>query len=92
MAILYIARNDIENTNHQPHKKDVWPKFIKVKWQKPKYSEKCGINEVKDWNGIKDILKAMRQKYKSEADHDQFDYFFDEAAKIYGSYLNLARL
>ena len=92
MAILYITRNEISKPNYQPHKKKVWSKFIKVKWQRPKYAETCGINEVKDWNGIKDTLKAMWRKYKCETDHDQFDYFLDEAAKIYSSYLNLARL
>lgn len=72
--------------DHQPHKKDVWPKFVKAKWQNPNYVKKFGVSDVNDWNDIKDILKAMWQKYRNKKDHDLIESFLDKAAQIYHHY------
>ena len=85
LAILFLARNEITNTDYEPHKKEVWPQFVRVKWQKPVYADKC-LSDVNNWKDIRYILKAMWQKYKSEKDHIQFESFSDEAAKIYRCY------
>ena len=85
LAPLFLARNEIKDTTHQPNKKEVWPQFVRVKWQKPVYADKC-IGDVNNWNDIKDILKAMWRKYKSEENHIQFERFLDEAAKLYKRY------
>ena len=65
LAILFLARSEIMDTTHQPNKKEVWPQFVRVKWQKPVYTDKC-IGDVNNRNDIKDILKAMWRKYRSE--------------------------
>ena len=85
LTILFLARNEIRNTDHEPYKKEVWPQFVRVKWEKPVYADKC-LSDVNNWKDIRYILKAMWRKYKSEKDHIRFESFLDEAAKIYKRY------
>ena len=82
LAILYLARNEIMDTINQRHKKDVWPQFVRVKWQKPVYADKF-LSDVNNWIDIQHILKSMWRKYRSEENHIQFECFLDEATKIY---------
>ena len=85
LAILFLARNEIKDTTHQPNKTEVWPQFVRVKWQKPVYADKC-ISDVNNWNDMKDILKAMWRKYKSEENHIKFECFYNEGVNIYERY------
>lgn len=52
----------------------------------PNYVKKFGVSDVNDWNDIKDILKAMWQKYRNKKDHDLIESFLDKAAQIYHHY------
>ena len=85
LAILLLAKNAIMDTTHQPHKDDVWPNFERVKLQKPVYAGKC-LSDVSNWKDIKDILKAMSRKYRSEENLIKFECFYDEAVNIYERY------
>ena len=82
LALVYLARLSITNTDHQPHKNKVWPTIQRVKWQKPEYFKKSELGDW-DWAKIRDIVKAMWRKYKDEDNHDLFENFFEQASAVY---------
>ena len=81
LALVYVARFWITNTDHPPRKSEVWPSIERVRWENPKYLEKSGLGKL-EWTKIKDILKGMWRKYKNEDNH-LFESFLEQPSALY---------
>ena len=69
---MYVARNFVKVTSHQPHREDFMSYLETLAFENPTWASDTGLDDMK-WKETINVVKAMCKRYRSGKRQKDFE-------------------